>query len=104
MGLAPRRGNGCWFVALGGTELSRIQCSWPCAFNLHFGVKNFLLAITLGCEGEEREQPDASPLGFGSLSPKKGQLFLESGPDPGRHLPSAVTSPRQGRGSLPAQT
>lgn len=87
---------------------SYLQCSWPPAFNLHFWIKNFLFAMILGCYelqwGGNRAAGCFSSWVLVSLLPQKGQLFLTSGAEPGRRLSPTATSPRQGRGPLPAQT
>lgn len=51
-GLAPPPPQGKLLFISGfwwNEAFSYLQCSWPSAFNLHFWVKNFLLAVTLGC-------------------------------------------------------
>jgi len=73
----PRRVNYCWFMAVGGTELSRTRSVLgPLLLTFTFGLRISCLPwpwAATSCDREETEQLDASPGGFWSfLLPLEG--------------------------------
>lgn len=85
------------------------QCSWPSnqASNLRFWIKSFLLAMTLGCSelrwGRNRAAGGCSGWVLGSWLAPEGAALPPEQSRAHRRLSLAVTSPRRGRGRVPAQ-
>lgn len=76
------------------------QHSWPSAFNLHFWIKNFLLAMTLGCYklrwGRNGAAGCCSGWGLVCVLPLEGAALPHGGAEPDRCQSPAVTSPGKG--------